>query len=637
MFQVVTSNNPSHDQKNAINTISNLINNKNEHSVLLHGITGTGKSATIAWIIEQIQKPTLIIAPNKILASQLYSEFKELFPYSAVEYFVSYYKYYRPESYIPHINQYLRKISSIDTNIDYLRHSTTHSLMNRKDTIVIASVSCLYGLGSPHLYKTSKIELNINDEYSVNDILYQLNVLQYSEESILMRGNYTINNDTINIFPMHDEHSISILLLDKKINKIIRNNKEIDNYTLTTKTHYNMEIDCDLDKIIDNIYNDFSIQYNDFLSIKKIVEAKRLKKQIFYDINLIRKTMSCPGIENYSYYFDGRTNINQRPYCLLDYFADNFLMVIDESHITLPQIRAMYFGDKSRKDNLIKHGFRLESARANRPLKYKEFQSIISNINTIYMSATPGKYESQFPNIKMINRPTGLLDPIIIVKSNKNQFDSIKEEINNTIKDNNKVLIITITKHIAEEVSSFLMLNNIRSRFIHSGVHTRDRVKLINSLKDNEYDVLVGVNLLREGLNLPIVSKIMILDADKQGFLRSTNSLIQIIGRASRNVDGTVIMYCNKISDSMREAIDITNDRRRIQIAYNEKNNIIPKKLSTKRQITILDILDRKEKNNIDNTFTIKALQDEMYKASDEWNFEKAIEIRDKLEKIKGE
>jgi excinuclease ABC subunit B len=582
-FKIHSDFKPTGDQPNAINQLTDGIESNEKYQTLL-GVTGSGKTFTVANVIENVQRPTLVLAHNKTLAAQLYSEFKQFFPENAVEYFVSYYDYYQPEAYMPVSGTYIEKDLSINEEIEKLRLSTTTSLLSgRRDIIVIASVSCLYGIGNPVEFQKNIIELEVEEKISRTKLLNRLVQSLYSRtEADFNRGNFRIKGDTIDVFPGYADEAYRIHFFGDEIEEIesfdpITNNK-IENFKKLNIFPANIFVTSPdiLQNAIKNIQDDLVLQHDYFKEIGKHLEAKRLKERTEFDLEMIRELGYCSGIENYSRYLDGR-NPGTRPFCLLDYFPDDFLMVIDESHVTVSQVHAMYGGDRSRKENLVDYGFRLPAAMDNRPLKFEEFESLQKNV--IYVSATPADYElskTEGLYTEQIIRPTGLLDPIIEVKPSENQIDDLINEIQIRVTKDERILVTTLTKRMAEELTKYLSKIDIRTRYIHSDVDTLERVEIMQQLREGIFDVLVGVNLLREGLDLPEVSLVAIIDADKEGFLRSARALTQTVGRAARHLNGRAIMYADKVTKSMQKTIDETNYRRSKQINYNKENNITP-------------------------------------------------------------
>ena len=656
-FKLITNFTPTGDQPNAIESLIRGVENNEKHQTLL-GVTGSGKTFTVANVIQRLNKPTLVLAHNKTLAAQLYSEFKSFFPKNLVEYFVSYYDYYQPEAYIPTTGIYIEKDLSINEEIEKLRLSATSALLSgRNDIIIVASVSCIYGMGNPQEFKDNTIEISENSNYSRTELLNKLVQSLYSRSisDEFKQGKFRIIGDTIDIFPAHTDFAYKIHFFGDEIeeiekfdpttNEILSKQKEVIIYpanifvTSPNKIH----------EVIKLIQDDLVKQYDYFNEIGSSLEANRIKERTEFDMEMIKELGYCSGIENYSRYFDGRKP-GTRPFCLLDYFPDNYLTIIDESHVTIPQVRAMYGGDRSRKENLVEYGFRLPAAMDNRPLKFEEFELLQNKV--IYVSATPADYELEMSEgiiTEQIIRPTGLLDPIIEIKPTKHQIDDLIGEIQKRVIKKEKVLVTTLTKKMAEELTSFLTKIEIRSKYIHSDVDTIERVEIMQGLRENKFDVLIGVNLLREGLDLPEVSLVAILDADKEGFLRSHRSLTQTIGRAARHVNGTAILYADKITKSIRKTIDETNYRRNKQVKYNKKNGIEPKPIVksidnalTKRLLknnfeeTSEDIIDFKiPTKNKDFDKKIRELRKEMEKSAKELDFKSAALYRDQIKKMK--
>ncbi|WP_417860228.1 excinuclease ABC subunit UvrB [Winogradskyella sediminis] len=586
-FKIESEFKPTGDQPQAIKKLASGIESDEKYQTLL-GVTGSGKTFTVANVIEEVQRPTLVLAHNKTLAAQLYAEFKQFFPDNAVEYFVSYYDYYQPEAYIPVSGVYIEKDLSINEEIEKMRLSTTSSLLSgRRDVIVVASVSCLYGIGNPVEFQKNVISIERDQVISRTKLLHQLVQSLYSRtESDFKNGNFRIKGDTVDVFPGYADHAFRIHFFGDEIEEIeafdARTNEVIERYDRLNIYPANMFVTSPdvLNGAIKDIQDDLVKQYDYFKDIGKHLEAKRLKERTEFDLEMIRELGYCSGIENYSRYLDGRLP-GTRPFCLLDYFPDDFLMVVDESHVTISQVHAMYGGDRSRKVNLVDYGFRLPAAMDNRPLKFEEFEALQNQV--IYVSATPADYEMQKTDgvyVEQVIRPTGLLDPIIEVRPSLNQIDDLIEEIQNRVEKDERTLVTTLTKRMAEELTKYLTRISVRTRYIHSDVDTLERVEIMQDLRKGVFDVLVGVNLLREGLDLPEVSLVAILDADKEGFLRSTRSLTQTVGRAARHLNGKAIMYADKITKSMQQTIDETNYRREKQIAYNTKNNLVPKALN---------------------------------------------------------
>tara|TARA_B100000768_G_scaffold35649_1_gene34260 strand:+ start:546 stop:2546 length:2001 start_codon:yes stop_codon:yes gene_type:complete len=586
-FKLTSDFNPTGDQPAAIKQLVDGIESNEKYQTLL-GVTGSGKTFTVANIIQQVQRPTLVLAHNKTLAAQLYSEFKQFFPENAVEYFVSYYDYYQPEAYLPVSGTYIEKDLSINEEIEKLRLSTTSSLLSgRRDVIVIASVSCLYGIGNPVEFQKNVITLKANEVISRTALLHKLVQSLYSRtEGDFNHGNFRIKGDTVDVFPSYADHGFRIHFFGDEIESIeafdINTSKVIEVYESVTIYPANMFVTSPdiLQNAIKDIQDDLVKQYDYFKEIGKHLEAKRLKERTEFDLEMIRELGYCSGIENYSRYLDGRAP-GTRPFCLLDYFPSDSLMVIDESHVTISQVHAMYGGDRSRKENLVEYGFRLPAAMDNRPLKFDEFESLQNQV--LYVSATPADYELEKSDgifVEQVIRPTGLLDPIIEVRPSLNQIDNLIEEIQQQVEKDERTLVTTLTKRMAEELTKYLARIQIRCRYIHSDVDTLERVEIMQDLRKGVFDVLVGVNLLREGLDLPEVSLVVILDADKEGFLRSARSLTQTVGRAARHLNGRAIMYADKVTKSMQKTIDETNYRRDKQIAYNSEHNLIPTALN---------------------------------------------------------
>ena len=647
MFKLVSKYKPSGDQPEAIKELVDGVNKGEKHQVLL-GATGTGKTFTIANVIEEVNKPTLVLAHNKTLAGQLYSELKELFPENHVEYFVSYYDYYQPEAYVAKTDTYIEKDSSINDEIDELRHSATAALLSNKDVIVVASVSCIYGIGEIEEYRNKLLILNVGDIIDRNVILEKLIDMLYERNNIdFKRGTFRVHGDVIEIIPI-SEHSkgVRIELFGDEIDRIsefdlltgttIQSKKTI---TIYPASHF-VTSEEKLKIAIKNIKEELNEQLAKFKSENKLLEYQRLMERTNYDIEMLSETGFCHGVENYSRHL-ALKKAGETPTTLIDFFGKDFLLVIDESHVTIPQVRAMYNGDRARKQVLVDYGFRLPSAMDNRPLKFEEFEQKLNQV--IYVSATPGDYEKEKSTniVEQIIRPTGLLDPIIEVRKSKNQIDDLVNEINLCKEKNERVLITTLTIRMAEELTDYLKKIDIKVAYLHSEVHTLDRLKIIRDLRLGKYDVLVGINLLREGLDIPEVSLIAILDADKQGFLRSTRSLIQTIGRAARNANGKVIMYADTISDSMKEAIDETKRRRTIQEAYNEKNGITPKTIIKEIREVITNNKEEKDVNiekmpKKEKSLLMQKIEEEMKDAASKLDFERATELRDILFELKS-
>lgn len=640
---------PTGDQPEAIEKISDSIKKGNKE-IILKGVTGSGKTFTMANIIEKVQKPTLVIAHNKTLAYQLASEFKEFFPNNAVEFFVSYYDYYQPEAYVPQSDTYIEKDSSINDEIDKLRHSATMSLFERRDVIIVASVSCIYGLGDPIDYENLVVSLRPGMIKDRDEVIRKLVDIQYVRNDInFIRGTFRVRGDSLEIFPVSSsENSIRVEFFGDEIDKI----SEINSLTgdvIGTREHiaiYPASHFATSSEKIERAVGTISKELEERLLVlneeNKLVEAQRLEQRTKYDLEMLQEIGFCSGIENYSAHLSGRKR-GSRPYTLIDYFPDDFLIIVDESHVTVPQIGAMYEGDRSRKQNLVDYGFRLPSALDNRPLKFTEFENMINQI--LYVSATPGKYEKShhLEEVEQIIRPTGLLDPLIEVRKTEGQIDDIIGEVNSVIKNGERILITTLTKKMSENLTDYLKNVGIKTTYLHSDIDTIERMEIIRDLRVGKFDVLVGINLLREGLDLPEVSLVIIMDADKEGFLRSETSMIQTIGRAARNVNGRVIMYADRITKSMDIAISETNRRREIQNKYNIEHNITPK--SVKKDIREIiqatkvaeDISEYKTENvEITNYESFIAdLENEMLSAADSLEFERAASIRDEIKRLK--
>lgn len=600
-FEVIAEYSPSGDQPHAIRELAERINGGEQHVVLL-GATGTGKTATAAWLIEQIQRPALIMEPNKTLAAQLTAEFREFLPRNAVEYFVSYYDYYQPEAYVPQTDTYIEKDSSINDEVERLRHSATNSLLTRRDTVVVSSVSCIYGLGTPEEYVARMVDLQRGMVIDRDDLLRAFVDMQYVRNDMsFTRGTFRVRGDTIEIIPVYEELAIRIEMFGDEIDQLAVLHpltgdviRDVDQVYLFPASHY-VAGEERMKRAIKSIEDELAERLEWFESQGKLLEAQRLRMRTTYDLEMLKEVGTCSGVENYSRHIDGR-GPGTPPHTLLDYFPDDLLLIIDESHVTVPQIGAMFEGDMSRKRTLVDHGFRLPSAMDNRPLKWDEFVERIGQ--TMYLSATPGPYELERCDgvVEQIIRPTGLVDPKVIVKPTSGQIDDLLEEVRVRVERNERVLVTTLTKKMAEDLTTYLAERSVRVEYLHSDVDTLRRVELLRELRQGKFDVLVGINLLREGLDLPEVSLVSILDADKEGFLRSTRSLIQTIGRAARNVSGEVHMYADNITDSMRAAIEETERRRAKQIAYNEKHHIDPTPLRKK----IADVTDMLAREDID-------------------------------------
>lgn len=653
-FELVSKYKPAGDQPKAIEKLVKGIQEGDDTQTLL-GITGSGKTFTIANVIEQVQKPTLIIAHNKTLAAQLYNEFKELFPNNAVEYFISYYDYYQPEAYIPRTDTYIEKSASINEEIDRLRHNTTRSLYERNDVIIVASVSCIYGLGLPESYFKGTIKVSVGDTLERNDLIKHLVMTQYTRNDLVLeRSTFRARGDILEIMPAYEKIITRIYFFGDEVEKIVR----IDNLTgeileapesvmIYPAVHY-IAYDENEDETISMIRTELKNRVAELESQNKILESQRLQQRVKYDIEMIKEMGYCSGIENYSRIIERRP-VGSAPATLLDYFKGDFLTVIDESHVTIPQLNGMYHGDASRKNTLVEFGFRLPCAKDNRPLKSEEFFAKVGQ--KIYISATPGEFEKKTSEqmVEQIIRPTGLVDPKISVRPIETQIPDLKAEIEKRAKKEERVLITTLTKKMAEDLCDFFLQEGIRVRYLHSGIKSIERVEILRDLRLGEFDVLIGVNLLREGLDIPEVSLVAIMDADKEGFLRSDTSLIQTIGRAARNACGEVIMYADKITDSMQRAIDETNRRREIQLAHNQKYGIIPQTIKKPIENNLLslvasyrDLEDIVAEEMVDLGIEkkdlpklISKLEKDMHKAAKILDFERAAEIRDQLKKLR--
>ncbi len=682
-FKVVSEYQPSGDQPTAIEDIERRIK-AGEKDVVLLGATGTGKTATVAWAVERLQRPTLVLQPNKTLAAQFANELRQLFPDNAVEYFVSYYDYYQPEAYVPQTDTYIEKDSSINEEVERLRHSATNSLLTRRDVIVVSTVSCIYGLGTPQEYVDRMVRLKVGEEHDRDSILRRLVEIQYTRNDMAFtRGTFRVRGDTLEIFPVYEELAVRVEFFGDEVERLMTLHPvtgevvtEDEELYIFPATHYVAGPER-MERAIKGIELELEDQLAAFEKQGKLLEAQRLRMRTTYDVEMMRQVGSCSGIENYSMHIDGRKP-GSAPNCLLDYFPEDFLLVVDESHVSVPQVGGMYEGDMSRKRNLVDHGFRLPSAMDNRPLKWEEFLDRIGQ--TIYLSATPGNYEMSKVGgpdnvVEQIIRPTGLVDPEVIVKGTKGQIDDLIHQINARVERSERVLVTTLTKKMSEDLTDYLLEAGIRTRYLHSEVDTLRRVELLRELRMGEYDVLVGINLLREGLDLPEVSLVAILDADKEGFLRSDKSLIQTIGRAARNVSGQVIMYADKVTPSMENAIEETNRRREKQVAYNKANGVDPQPLR-KKIADITEMLAREDESTEELLKTwqkaggekgkkapvpglsreagkhaaelaglpsqdladlVQQLTDQMHAAAAELQFELAARLRDEISELKKE
>ncbi|MEO2083438.1 MAG: excinuclease ABC subunit UvrB [Desulfurobacteriaceae bacterium] len=654
LFKVKSPFTPKGDQPKAIRELSEGIRKGLRFQTLL-GITGSGKTFTIAKVIEEVQKPTLVISHNKVLAAQLYHELKNFFPDNAVEYFISYYDYYQPEAYIPSRDLYIEKDCSINPVIDRMRHSATVSLLTRPDTIVVASVSCIYGLGSPEHYRNLSLRFDVGEVVERDEVIRKLVTLGYERSEYDLRpGIFKVRGDVIDIFPADvEDHFIRVELFGDEVDSIVMLDyfnqkvlKTFDSYTVYPASHYATPYSR-IVRAVESIEKELEERIEFFLREGKELEARRIEQRTRYDLELLLEIGHCKGIENYSRHLDGRRP-GEPPFTLLDYFPDDFLVIIDESHVTIPQIKAMWRGDRARKYNLVEHGFRLPSAYDNRPLNFEEFLERVPQ--AIFVSATPGEFELSVSEkvVEQIIRPTGLLDPVVEVRPTEGQIDCLLSEIRERIKRNERVLVTTLTKRSAEELTEYLLEKGIRAKYLHSEIDSVERVELIRELRQGEFDVLVGVNLLREGLDLPEVSLVAILDADKEGFLRSTTSLIQTIGRAARNVNGKVILFADRITPSMKKAIEETERRRKIQEEYNKKHGITPQTVKRNLETSILEDaglttfyrikirkdekLPRTEEEVLEE---IARLEKEMKEAAKNWEFEKAAELRDRIKELR--
>lgn len=646
-FKLNSPYKPLGDQPKAINSLVDGIN-KGEKEQTLLGVTGSGKTFTMANVIEKVQKPTLVISHNKTLAAQLYEEFKEFFPDNAVEYFVSYYDYYQPEAYVPRTDTFIDKESSVNEEIDIMRHSATQSLLSRDDVIVVSSVSCIYGVGSPEDYGEFAFGIAVGDNYDRSDIIRKLVFMQYERNDIeFARGHFRVRGDVIEINPVHGTPPVRVELFGDEIDAISlidkvtgKKTESLKRYMIFPAKHFVVGQDK-MDTAIRNISDELEERLNEFNLSNKLLEAQRLEQRTRFDIEMLQEMGYCPGVENYSMHLSGR-KWGEKPYSLLKYFPEDYLTIIDESHVTLPQIRGMYNGDRARKETLVEHGFRLPSAKENRPLRFDEFESSINQI--IYVSATPGAYElSRSSNIvEQIIRPTGLVDPEVIIRPVKGQVEDLLGEVKKRAKKDERVLVTTLTKKMAEDLTDYYAKIGVKVRYMHSEIDTLERIDIVDDLRRGTFDVLVGVNLLREGLDLPEVSLVAILDADKEGFLRNETSLIQTIGRAARNINGQVIMYVDEMTDSVKNATAITSKRRKIQIKYNEKHGIVPKTtkraLKDKKVVEDLDIegtdISKIPKDEL--RLLISDLENDMKEAAAKLDFERASSLRDQIATLKG-
>ena len=657
-FKVEFDFSPSGDQPTAIAQIAERVNRGERFTTLL-GATGTGKTATLAWALEQIQKPTLVIAPNKSLAAQLCNEFKRFFPHNAVEYFVSYYDYYQPEAYVPSSDTYIEKDSSINDEIERLRHSATSALLQRDDVLIVASVSCIFGLGSPEEYLNQVVSVARGGTADRDFITQKLVDIQYERNDInFIRGKFRVRGDTIEIFPAYEEIAVRLELFGDEVDRIIQFDpltgeivRELDHITVYPASHYVASRDR-MERAIVSIERELADRLKVLENERKLLEAQRLRMRTMYDLEMMREVGFCSGIENYSRHIEGREP-GSKPNTLIDYFPKDFLCVLDESHVTIPQLNGMYHGDMSRKETLVEHGFRLPSAKDNRPLRFDEWLDAINQ--AVFMSATPSPFELRHSGtpVEQLVRPTGLIDPEVVIRPTKGQIDDLMEEIRKRTEAEARVLVTTLTKKMAEDLTDYLLESGIKVRYLHADIDTVQRIEILRDLRLGEFDVLVGINLLREGLDLPEVSLVAILDADKEGYLRSQTSLIQTIGRAARNVEGQVIMYADEVTDSMRKAINETQRRRMIQMAYNEEHNIDPQSIRKAVSDILIEGFGRKRdtvpsksksrrKDPIGGSpdelrRLILQLEEEMHTAAEDLRFEYAARIRDEIADLRRE
>ena len=655
-FKIISNFKPKGDQPSAISQITDSVNNGDDFITLL-GVTGSGKTFTMANVIESVQRPTLVMSHNKTLAAQLYGELKQLFPNNSVEYFISYYDYYQPEAYLPVTDTYIEKDASINDEIDKLRLKTTSSLMARKDVIVVSSVSCIYGLGAPDEYIKGSVKISVGDILDRRKILSKLVHIHYSRnDQVLERGNIRVLGDIIEVFPAYEDHCIRIELFGTEVDKISRFDyltgeviEDLESYVIFPAKHFVADKEKTL-KVIDQIREELSERLDFLRSNNKLLEAQRLEQRTHFDIEMMIELGYCSGIENYSRFFAGRKE-GEKPFTLIDFFPDNFLTILDESHVTLPQIRAMYNGDRARKMSLVDYGFRLPSALDNRPLKYEEFIQAQNQI--LFVSATPSDTELEYCNgvvVEQLLRPTGLLDPTVEVRKTEGQIDDLIGEIRKRVKNQERILVTTLTKRMAEDLTDYLAGVNIRVRYLHSDINSVERVKILRDLRIGSFDVLIGINLLREGLDLPEVSLVAVIDADKEGFLRSKSSLLQVAGRAARNVDGKVILYGNKITSAMQNLIDETSRRRDLQHKFNLENDITPETITKsideimittsvagediEENVSVSDKINFNEMTKSEKEMILLDLRKEMIELAEKLEFEKAAQLRDEIENI---
>ena len=649
-FKIISEMHPQGDQPEAIDRLERNMRQAQKYNVLL-GVTGSGKTFTMANLIQRLQRPTLVISHNKTLAAQLYEEFKDLFPDNAVEYFVSYYDYYQPEAYIPQRDIYIEKDASRNDDLDRLRLAATTSLSHRRDVIIVASVSCIFGLGSPEEYRKSVVVVSLAQTIDRNELLRQLVNLQYNRNDVdFKRSTFRVRGDTVDIYPAYEQFAYQVEFFGDSVEAIRMINpttgdtlSETDRIFIFPAVHYVVGEDT-VETAIGSIQQELDVRLIELKNAGKLLEAQRLSARTRYDMEMMTEVGYCPGIENYSRHLDGRTP-GEKPWTLIDYFGDDFLLIIDESHVMLPQLRAMYNGDRARKEVLVEHGFRLPSALDNRPLRYEEFKDMWDQV--VFVSATPGNYELELTGgdvVEQIIRPTGLIDPAVEVRPAQSQVADLMEEIKRRVANGERTLITALTKRLSEDLSDYIRNEGFRCKYLHSEIDTLDRVDILRQLREGRFDVLVGVNLLREGLDLPEVSLVCILDADREGFLRSATSLIQTIGRCARNVNAQVFLYADRVTDSMEKAISETQRRRKIQLAYNKENNITPQTIRKAIRTTLVDQLRAREVareaihadvDEFDRTERIAELEKEMFVAAEALEFEKAARLRDRVAELK--